>query len=252
MRNGIFPIFTKGRVVKKESIEYLRDFPYDLVSLAYGAHSDGIIFGFSVRYKDKSILISKGVLRYQGDIIIVPENSIVITEYEQLLYIKLVLGESRVTEDYKIRHIETRIDRNKPLNANEIELGRFCLSVGAVLRCDYDSFNDLHTPENTLDITHVSYAGIGAVTLHPRVLKEFANALMLNSTEAIDINFALMCLNSGIIHKCSIQWYIAKKNNVEYEDYTLPELYKKLAEILPQNERKEKPAKPRGRGPRIS
>lgn len=252
MLNGIFPIFTKGRVLKKESIEYLRDFPGDLASLAYGDYSDGIISGFSIGYEEGNVLISKGVLKYQGNIIIVSKNSTAITEYDQLLYIKLIIGEVRENEDYKICKIEIVIDKNEPNKADEIELGRFCLNLGAVLRCGYDSFNDLRTPENTLDITHVSYAGIKEATLHPRVLKEFAGAVMAGSSDALDINFALMCLNSLIVHKNSIQWYIAKKHNTGYKDYTLTELYIKLSELLPQDERKEKPAKPRGRGPSIS
>lgn len=252
MHNGIFPIFTKGRVLKKESIEYLRDFPYDLASLACVDYSDGIISGFSVCSKDEYIHLSKGALKYHGDIVIVPDNEVKIIGYEQPLYIKLVIGKCQLTEDYKIRHIEIKIDKIDSLAENEIELGRFCLNRGAVLRCEYDSFSDLRTPENTLDITHVRFAGIGAATLHPRVLKEYARAMIANPFDTVDFTFAMMCLNAGILNKSSIEWYIAQKTGSSYKEYTIEELYEKLMSLLPQHSRRNNQNRPRGRGPSIS
>jgi len=252
MRNGFFPLFTKGRVLKKESVEYLRDFPYDLASLACEEYSDGILFGFSIKSSDdrKFIHVSKGALKYQGDIIIVPENSFEMTEYGDVLYIKLVIGVCRETQDKKIRPMELKISRSEAKADNEMELGRFCLNSGAVLRSQYDSFSDLRTPENTLDITRVPYAGNGAPTLHPKVMKEYAGAILENSQEPTDIAFALMCLNTNIIHKSCIQWHIARKTDKRYEEYTLPALYEKLEELLPQSGIKKR-EKQRPRGPAI-
>ena len=252
MRNGIFPKFIKGRVLKKESIEYLRDFPQDITNLAFSDYSDGILYGFTISFEGEVVLISKGAIKYQGDIIIVPKSNIPITEYGQLLYIKLIIGQYSETEDYKLCPIETKIDSNEPLVENEIELGRFSLNPGAILRCRYDSFSDLFTPENTLGITHVSYAGAGEATLHPIVLKEYARTLMMNSSEATDTAFALTCLNANVIHKNTIQWYIAKKHNNIYEEYPLSELCKKLEETLSQHDCKSKPEKPKNRRPNIS
>jgi len=252
MRNGFFPLFTKGRVLKKESVEYLRDFPYDLVSLAHDGYSDGILSGFSIRSSDDEscIQISKGALKYQGDIIVVPGNTFEMTEYGEFLYAKLVLGKCRETVDKKIRPIEMKIGRSGAKEDNEIELGRFCLNIGAILRCEYDSFSDLRTPENTLDITRVPYAGYEAPTLHPRVIKEYAQAVLAYSQEPADTAFALMCLNASVVHKSSIQWHIAKKTDRRYEEYTLATLYEKLEELLPQSGIKKR-ERPRGRGPSI-
>ena len=252
MRNGFFPLFTKGRVLKKESVEYLRDFPYELASLACEEYSDGILFGFSIKSSDdrKYINISKGALKYQGDIIIVPENAFEMTEYGDVLYVKLVIGECSETQDKKTRQMELKISRSGAKEGNEIELGRFCLNSGAVLRTQYDSFSDLRTPENTLDITRVPYAGYDAPTLHPHVMKEYAQAVLAYSQEPTDTAFALMCLNTGVVHKSCIQWHIARKIDRRYEDYTLSALYEKLEELLPQSgvRRREKQ---RGRGPSI-
>jgi len=252
MRNGFFPLFTKGRVLKKESVEYLRDFPYDLASLAYEGYSDGILSGFSITSSDDEgcIHVSKGALKYQGDIIVAPENAFEMTEYGAFLYVALAIGKCRETLDNKVRAIELKAARGEPRADNEIELGRFCLNSGAVLRSEYDSFSDLRTPENTLDITCVPYAGLGAPTLHPRVMKAYAQAVLANSQEPADIAFAIMCLNAGVVHKNSIQWHIAKKADRPYEEYSLEALYEKLEELLPQGGIKRR-ERQRGRGPVI-
>jgi len=252
MRNGFFPLFTKGRVLKKESIEYLRDYPYDLVTLAYGDHSDGILFGFLIRSSDDEsfINISKGALKYQGEIIIVPESTFEMTEYGVFLFAKLVIGKSRETKDSRVRDIELKIGREEARAANEIELGRFCLNSGAILRCEYDSFSDLRTPENTLDLTHIPYAGYGAPTLHPRVMREYAQAVLAYSQDSSDIAFALMCLNADVVHKSAIQWHIAKKTGKAYEEYTLVKLYDRLEELLPRTGIMKR-ERQRGRGPAI-
>lgn len=241
MRNGYFPIFAKGRVLKKESLEYLRDFPHDFTSLMYQNYSDGMLFGFSLSYKDGFIKIAKGALKYQGDIILVDDGSILVTEFEKKLFLKLVIGKCWEGEDSRTRTVTIIIDRNKPSSEGEIELGRFTLNVGAILRCEYDSFSDLRTIENTLDITHVAYAGLNTETLQPRVLKEFAKALLMYSQDPMDTTFALLCLNTEIIHKNVIQWYIAKKTNDQYKDFTLGALYEKLLELLPEQRKRNTP-----------
>jgi hypothetical protein len=251
MRNGFFPIFTKGRVLKKESIEYLRDFPHDLVSLACEQYSDGILYGFAVSSENGYTHISAGAIKYQGEIMIVPENTVKISDFGEFQYAKLIIGKCQETEDCRSCPIEIRVDRSQVKAENEKELGRFCLNSGAILRCKYDSFGDLRTIENTLDLTRVAYAGLEAPTLHPRVMKEYARALLAVSSDSADIAFSLMCLNSGVVHKRSIEWHVAKKINREYNEYTLPELYEKLLELLPQSGVIGKRERPRGRGPSI-
>jgi len=252
MLNGFFPLFTKGRVLKKESVEYLRDFPYDLASLAFEGYSDGILSGFAIRSSDDEgyVHVSRGALKYQGDIIVAPGSTIEMTEYGVFLYIILAIGKCRETLDSKVRSIELKAVRGEQRADNEIELGRFCLNSGAILRTEYDSFSDLRTPENTLDITRAPYAGFGAPTLHPRVLKTFAQAVLAYSQEPADLAFALTCLNSGVVHKSSIQWHIAKKADRPYEEYSLAALYEKLEELLPQGGVKRR-ERQRGRGPVI-
>ena len=252
MRNGYYPLFIDGRIVKPEGLSYLRDFPEDLASLALENYSDGVLFGFSISTQEGKVLISKGAVKYKGEIAVVSDSAIDMVGFGHWSHVKLVLGEKRKTKDNTICSTEVVVDSHEAKAENEIELGRFCLNLGAVLRREYDSFSDLRTPENTLDITRVLYAGKEAPTLHPRVLKEFAQALMACSDETLDVAFALTCFNSRVVHKRSIQWYLAKKTDNPYEDFALDELFERLVELLPDQYLRQKPKRPRGKGPDIS
>jgi len=254
MWDSIFPIFTKGRVLKKESLECLRDFPRDLADAAFCEYSNGVLFGFTIRYeKDGHISVSKGAYKYQGEIIVVPSIELEIPEYGRLLYTKLVIGEIDETPDCKTCPIAIELDGGKPTEKNEIELGRFSLNKGAILRYKHDSFRDLQTPENTLDITNVPFAGIGGQTLNPIVMKKFAHELMLRSSDSVDISFALLCLAGNVVNKSSIQWYLAKKDNLNYNEYEISILYEKLEVLLSRYDTLViKSERKRGPGPIIS
>ena len=236
MLNGWYPIFTKGRVVKKESIEYLRDFPHDFIETTLSNYSDGILYGFDISFAENSdgerkVMVTKGAVKFQENVLVFSECMVPVNDHEKLQYLKLHIGEKHCTEDYACRTIEIVLDTNSP-KQNEFELGRFALNYGAILRCDYDSFSDMVTPENTLDITNVPYAGIGDATLHPRVMKEFARGLLQKSSDPVDVCFCLMCMNSHIVYKDSILWFVSKRDKSDYENCTLSQLYSKLEGIL--------------------
>jgi hypothetical protein len=52
------------------------------------------------------------------------------------------------------------------LKEDELELGRFKLREGAVLRSDYTDFFDLITEYNTINVINVEYAGIKESTMN--------------------------------------------------------------------------------------
>lgn len=71
MQNFAEPLFGKGRVLKKESLEALRDFPGRLAGLFYSDWQDGILYGFDISYlhgaKDAAggkIEVSEGAVWY--------------------------------------------------------------------------------------------------------------------------------------------------------------------------------------------
>jgi len=236
----IFPIFTTNRVLKRESIEYLRDFPNDMVSLGYETYSDGVLFGFSVSVDKgvdkKNLIVSKGAIKFEKRIYSIPQTLVSFSEYNRNLCLKLVIGDLFRNDDFEIRPIEHKLCEIGDISKNDIELGRFRLAKGARLRCLYDSVADFRTQENTLDITHVPYAGYGAQTLHPKILKAFGEVLLQNSSDPVDLAFGFLCINSSIIHKQTIEGYLAQKSG-GYVEYSLDEICDNLIMLSRKNAR---------------
>ena len=57
MQNFSEPLFRKGRVLKTESLEALRDFPLHLARLGLERWADGILFGYDIHYENGSVSV---------------------------------------------------------------------------------------------------------------------------------------------------------------------------------------------------
>ena len=55
MFQNIYPVFEPKRLLKKEMLENLRDFPRSLFGLQYQNYSDGILYGCDITGTDRII-----------------------------------------------------------------------------------------------------------------------------------------------------------------------------------------------------
>ncbi|CAM3599743.1 hypothetical protein [Marinicrinis lubricantis] len=98
---------------------------------------------------------------------------------------------------------------------------------------DYNSFADFSTEFNTMNVIHTPYSGIGRSTLNPFILHYFANEVMKSGTnDAMDVAFAMTCLNRGMAERELILHYISRRLGVELRDASNMELYRRLGSIL--------------------
>jgi hypothetical protein len=250
-----YPLFKKGRVIKKENIEYLRDFPNDLALLSYENYSEGILFGFSIshygkkeqaKYIDGKIIISKGAIKcrivsyanprdVKYQILIFPGCELPFSDYGKTVYVKLHIEKFTEHDDFESYGLEVSIEDSEPISS-EIELGRFKLDNGWDLRRNYVNFDDLKTDNNTLNILHTRYAGIGEATFCPVVMQQYAKDILkrpYDELEEIDRSFAVMCLNSNVIHKEAIKAYVELRNRNQHRTSNdLDNLYAELRSFL--------------------
>jgi len=240
MQNYVYPYYTPGRVLKRESIENLRDFPRDFLDIAYADYSDGIIRGFDVTYNARKLYISGGALKHNGRIIVLKETVCDFTGFGERIRVSLCLGEAKETEDFLAIEAEFKITRNPVGGANEpdasagIELARFRLAEGAVLRKknEYRGITDFVTPDNTLNLVNVEYSGLYYPTFSPELLKIFAKEILKTSQDSTDISFAFICLNSDTVHKDCILQYLNSRLDANYNaKISNGEIYEALLEV---------------------
>lgn len=233
MQNFRNPLFTKGRVLKKESLDHLYGFPKELAQLAFGTWSDGILYGFGITCREDRITVAAGALHYQGEVIVLQEDSLPFSEYEAMVSVKLCLGEKYLTQDDEVIPVEVKADTRLSPDRNELELGRFCLSRGAVLRSSYKDVEDFKTPHNTLDLTNVPYAGEDRPTLSPRLLRLFGESLLhLGAGSSLDETFGFLCMNSSVVHRSCILSYLSCRLKEPYGELSNGEIWERLVRIL--------------------
>ena len=230
------PLFQKGRVLKKEGLDALRDFPSGLAEIFFRGWSDGILAGFDISYQKGTggkgqIIVSDGAVLYKENIIMADQEIFPFEEFDKQIIIKLYILPVLNTEDFDIYPLEIRAEEEGN-NNNGLELGRFRLSQGARLRKEYQNMQDFHTAYNTLDITNVPYAGPGGATVSPVLLKVFAHMLLNSRTSReSDISFALMCLGRQPVPKECLLHYICNRLGIPYREMGQSEIYKYLVQI---------------------
>lgn len=232
MQEFVIPLFTKGRVVKKENLDSLRDFPMELSRQLLLGMSDGILCGFDMVCQQETLRIGAGALHYGGEIYLTGEENLPFTSFDEMIAVKLGIIGKIEDEDGKRIRLRFIVDRRLETEAREWELGRFSLSKGAVLRVSYKGVEDFKTPYNTLDLTHVCFAGEDGITLHPKLLKYFAEKLLeAGHKEVCDLTFSFACFNQRVVARRSILWYLACKQKRTYQELPQEEMIRQLMEI---------------------
>lgn len=252
MQEYCIPRFAKGRVIKKQSMDCLREYPQKLVSMAYKNYSDGILYGFDICFEQNNLIISEGAIKYNNDIFITDKHIIPFDQFGEKVIIKLCIQEKIITDDFEKILYKIVADTNKIIADNEFELGNFCLYSGAVLRNTYKSVDDFRTYNNTLDLTNVMFAGENLPTVHPMLIKIISCKLMENSNaDVLDYQFAFTSLNSDLIQRACILWYISKKLKISYKNYSNEEIFEKFINILRKETNNTKSVKASRGGPLI-
>ncbi len=230
----VYPNFAKGRILKIEMLENLRDFSRDTLEVLTTDQSDGIVKGLEAEVSNNTINFSKGIVRYNGNVYLINENlSIEYKATDVDVLIKLVFLEKSLEVDYSIQHIAIKLDADTKIKDIEIELGRFKLKEGAYLRTDYKDLDDYTTEYNTINLINVHYANVDEHTLTPKFINSYGLEILKTHSENIwDITFATSCINTKNISRSLILSYINKKLDENNVRLTNDEIHKKLIIIL--------------------
>ncbi|WP_438496014.1 DNA and RNA helicase [Paenibacillus sp. IHBB 3054] len=230
-----YPEFHKGRILKIRMLEDLRDFPRQFWELYYRDYADGIVSGAEVEVHAERLSVSPGILLYEGRLYMMTEPAeIAYKATGQETVLKLRFTALETGHDLSLGRSSLALeDAASGTGSHEMELARFKLKEGARLRKDYQSFADLATEYNTLQVLQVPYAAPGASTLPPAVLQDYAQRLMRTGTpDPHDVMFGMLCMNEGVITRSVILHYIASRLGQEYRDYPSLQIHRYLDRIL--------------------
>lgn len=215
-------------------LENLRDYPRHFMEIHFQDYSDGIISGANVLVNQHHLTITKGIVKHNGRLYLLEHDHELpyeATGNETVLKIRFKEKEEEL--DFIGYRTELFLDEKTEIGEDELELSRFKLKKGAKLRSDYQSFEDFATEFNTINLIHTHIAGIGKATIHPKMMRYFADEVMRNgSTDVYDIMMAMMCINNGTVERDGLLHYLANRLETSYQDYSNIQIHRFLVRIL--------------------
>ncbi|OPH46693.1 DNA and RNA helicase [Paenibacillus ferrarius] len=234
MFTNVYPNFTKGRILKGDMLESLRDVPRRFTELSTEAYSEGIVAGAEVRITAEQLVVSRGLVKFGSRIYALEQDySLPYQANGRETVLKIRFGEAVEQSDFTLYKADIVLDHEVSLRGNELELGRFKLKEGAKLRSDYQSFADFATEYNTWNRLHIPYSAVGQSSLSPQLTRYYgAELLSAGSTNAYDIAFAMQCLNQNTVNRELILRYIGSRLGMEYKAYDNVQIHKYLTRIL--------------------
>lgn len=204
------PLFENGNLLKKEALDILRDYPREINQFLYGDYGDGILCGFQIKCDADGIIILPGIWKYH-DIFYIQRETVHLhcSTFSKETVILLRMIGSKCDMDFDMMGYEIVLQEPSLISKpQELELGRFRLEPGAILRTQYTDLLDIETEYNTVDITHVPYSANGGQTLHPVITKLYGSRMIRKQNPELDKAFSLMCLNGEAIGRNALLAYI--------------------------------------------
>ncbi|MCL1989424.1 MAG: hypothetical protein FWG67_00890 [Defluviitaleaceae bacterium] len=229
------PIFTKGRILKNEMLETMRDFPTQVMDIWLASQGDGVVCGLDLTVDAAMITLAAGMVKHEGELLVLVDAlqvPYVADGREQFL--KLQFHDRYETADFEGRQVEVVLHHEK-VQSHEMELARFRLSQGAYLRQDYQDFEDFKTGHNTLNVVNQPYSSVSGVTLNPMILRYFAHGLLSYQTEnPHDLAVVYQVLNgTGSMSKELLVHYIKiRLKEAQAQIETNDDLFKGLLHVL--------------------
>ena len=93
---------------------------------------------------------------------------------EEYALMKLIFEPPILTENFLQRNVRIILSADMTLAKNEMELCRFKLKKGAILRTKYTDFFDMATEFDTVNLINAPHSAVGGSTLSPAILRTFA------------------------------------------------------------------------------
>lgn len=182
-----YPLFAGGRILKKESLWDLRNYAYGGWQLQYADYTDGVIKGCRVRVEGSNLIVGKGMMKYGDFIYLMDEEAkIPFMAENRTTVLKAGFEIKRGHSDYFAYEVRIFLDHELDRKENQIELCRFHLREGSVLRDSYKDFADMGTEYDTVNLIYATVAGKKKGRLHPDILWKYAKELLLYEKKDIE------------------------------------------------------------------
>ena len=233
MNEQKYPQFERLHILRTEALCSIRDRAFDLFPLFMENYGDGIISGCTPITTPDTITLSAGIILYNNFFYMIKEPmSVEYSPTDEYMMMKIIFEPELMTENFIQRNVNLILTHDMEIASNEIEICRFKLKKGAILRTTYTDFFDRVTEFDTVNTINVPYAAIGGHTLSPAILRNFAAEARDFELSAEDFQFCFAALSGRRISSAQISLYIEHRLKTELNSPTNQTLYDNLCLIL--------------------
>lgn len=236
MAGFMIPIFEKGCILTEDMLEKAKNYAVDYVKLSYDGYANGILSGCKVTMSGDLLYVNQGILMFENHLYFVSDTlRTKVQPGNQWQVLCFQVSNISRTQNYLIGDIQLTITTDLQDNPNRIEICRFRLQNGALLRNQYRDFNDLSTEFDTINEIYAQWSGYEKNTISNRVLREFAKEAMRKGVQNMqDLSFIqqILLLDHKSMNRDAIQFYLSSRLNRPYRQMTQIEIYDAFKEVL--------------------
>lgn len=233
MNEQKYPQLERLHILRTETLISMRDRAFDTFTLYCEDYGDGILSGCRPITSKTSITLSAGIILHNKFFYLIKEPmSIDYEPTDEDTLMKIIFEPELEDENFIKRNVSLKLSHDLNLADNEMELCRFKLKKGAILRTNYTDFFDRATEFDTINTINVPYAAPHGSTISPEILKNFAQEARDFSLDIEDFSFCMAALSGEIISSEQISFYIEHRLKINLPDKTNQTLYEHLSLIL--------------------
>ncbi len=209
MNEQNFPRLEQLHVLRTSALASIRDRAFDTLPLSHIDYGDGIVSGCQLKTNKDSIAMQPGIVYFQGFMYFIQEPMrIAYAPADEYRVLKLRFSVPEETENFIRRSVMLLMSSNVELQTGELELCRFKLKSGAVLRTEYVDFFDRLTEFDTVNDVACLYASVGGNTISPGITEAFAREAMNYELAPLDQCFCMEALGGKPVRREQISFYL--------------------------------------------
>jgi hypothetical protein len=238
---NLYPLFGRNRIVKTEHLQTLCDYSFARLEVEYQEYYDGIVCGCAVWADGKRLHIGPGMVKFEGFISLISKELLVeYTPTDEWCVLKMRMSLDEHPGDVQIHRLDPVLDDNIVCGRDELEVCRFKLRKGSQLRSDYQSFVDMVTEYDTINLLSATWGSLSGITLAPAVTNYFARLVLAEEgSSPADIGMAYHCLDrKEAVSQVILRDYVVRRQGLRADkELDNRAIYEHMIDILAELER---------------
>ncbi len=230
------PVFKPGNILTHEMLNVLKEQSMNMEEMSYLGYADGVLKGCKITTGQGTLTVGKGMIMVKSKLYYI--QSEVVLQIQPTNSTQVVVArasEEEQNHDFIVREVKVMIIAESSLIPGDIELCRFRLQAGAVLRAAYRDIRDMDTEYDTVCLKYAKWSAYERSSLCMVILSQFmqdARKHQISTEEDRRFLSRIASTDGRTLNAAEINLYLSWKLQQEYKERSTEEMYKDLVAVL--------------------